>query len=238
MTAAAKSKAAPRNNQQQMLIIGAIVAAAILAVIILIALSGRSNPTNIDFSSLAKSRSAEGGFVIGDPNAPITIIEFADYACPACHNYLSTVEQFINEFVVTGQAKFEYYVFPTAGGAATAFAGGIAECADEVQPGAFWTAYSRFNALSLEGRYQDAPRILSNELGLSYSDLLTCQQESTLVSAGVSLGQSLQVSGTPAVRVRFGDSAPTFITYAGQTYDRGGVPIDVLRAVVQSAQAS
>lgn len=238
MTAAAKSKTTPRNNQQQTLIIGAIVAAAVLAVIILIALSGRASTSSIDFSTLPQSRTAEGGFVIGDPNAPITVIEFADYACPACHNYLPTVEQFISEFVVTGQAKFEYYVFPTAGGASTAFAGGIAECADEAQPGAFWTAYTRFNQLAQEGRYQDAPRIFVSELGLSYSDLLTCQEEASLVSDGVALGQSLRVEGTPGVRVRFGDSAPTFITYAGQTYDRGGVPIDVLRAVVQSAQAS
>jgi protein-disulfide isomerase len=218
-----------------MIIIG-IIAAAVIAVIALIALSGTGRSSAVDYNAIPQYRTEDGSFVLGSPDAPITIIEFADFACPACHAYIPEVEQFINEFVVTGQAAFEYHVFPTAGGALTEFAGGIAECMDNERPGTFWNAHSRFNQLAQEGRYQDAPRVLSGELGFNYSSLLECQQESTLVRDSVALGQSLQVNGTPAVRVRYGDGAPTLINFAGQTYDRGAVSIEVLRGVVAAAQ--
>jgi protein-disulfide isomerase len=192
----------------------------------------------IDYSSMPQSRSSEGGFVIGNPDAPITVLQFTDWACPSCHNYLPTIDRFIRDYVVTGRAKFELYIFPTAGGASTAFAGGIAECLDTSAPGAFWEASSRFYELSLEGRYQDAPRIIASELGVSYADLLTCQADSTHVSNSSTFAQTLNVTGTPAVLIRYGDEAPTFITSDGETYNRGGVPFNVLSAAVETVQTS
>jgi protein-disulfide isomerase len=233
----AKTSTAPKQNQQQMLIIGGIVVVALIAVIALIALSGQTAASTIDYASLPQARTPEGGFVIGDPNAPITIIEFADYACPACQTYFPEIERFVADFVVTGQARFEYHVFPTAGGAQTAFAGDMAECMDNAQPGAFWKAYTRFNQLAQQGSYPDAPRILARELGLNYSDLLACEQDNSMVEQSVALGQQLRVEGTPAVRVRYGNDAPTFIFYAGQSFERGPVSYDVLAGITQQANA-
>gem|GEM_PF-6126817 len=39
------------------------------------------------FASLPQSRTEDGGFVVGKPEAPITIVEFVDYACPHCQTY-------------------------------------------------------------------------------------------------------------------------------------------------------
>src|SRR5215207_4842489 len=36
---------------------------------------------------LHRERLSDGGFIIGDPDAPITIVEFADWACPHCQDY-------------------------------------------------------------------------------------------------------------------------------------------------------
>jgi protein-disulfide isomerase len=36
------------------------------------------------FARLPQTRTADGGFVVGAADAPITIVEFADYACPHC----------------------------------------------------------------------------------------------------------------------------------------------------------
>lgn len=233
--ASAKPKAVAKPNSQMPLIIGAIVGVAIIAAVALIALSGQGGG-EFSYAPFSPSQASDGSFMLGDPNAPVTIIEFADYACPACQQYHPEMTQFIEEFVGSGKAAFEYRVFPTAGQQRTVFAGEIAACMGEENPTNFWTALSRFTTLAQQGRYDDAPRIIAQELGLNYADLLSCQQTSTYVDESVALGQQLNVSGTPAVRIRYGDSAPTFISWGGQTYDRGGVPLDVLRQVVNAAQ--
>jgi len=192
--------------------------------------------SSIDYLSMTYSRADDGGFVIGDPDAPITIVYFSDYACPHCQTYEPTIVRFLQDYVVTGLAQFEFRVFATAGGQQTVFAGGIADCLSAYHPGAFWIARERFSQLAEAGQYADAPRILADELGAPYDDLLSCQAESTRVQMDMALGQQVGVTGTPAILVRYGDSAPEFITQDDVVYNRGGVPFEVLAAVVEAAQ--
>lgn len=233
-TSKGKAKA-PQN--QQMLILGAIAVVAVIAVIALILMSGQVNTETLDYSTLQQERTPDGAFVLGSPDAPVTIVEFADFACPACQTYEPEVSRFIQEYVATGQARYEWRTFVTAGRELTAFAGGIAECIGDADQNSFWTARSRLFQLAQQGRYQDAPRIVASELNLNYSDLLACQQDSERVQRDMALGEQLGITGTPAVGIRYGDGPPQFVTYAGQVYNRGGVPFDVLAAVVTAANA-
>ncbi|MCA9905399.1 MAG: thioredoxin domain-containing protein [Anaerolineae bacterium] len=194
--------------------------------------------SSIDYTTLTYARAEDGGYIIGDPDAPITIVYFSDYACPHCQNYEPTIVRLIEDYVVTGQAQLEYRIFPTAGGQQTVFTGGIADCLGDDQPSAFWIARERFSQLAEAGQYADAARIVANELDVSYTDLLTCQQESTRVQLDMALGQEVGIQGTPAIAVRYGDAPPEFITYEGQVYDRGGVPFEVLSAVIEAAQTA
>lgn len=51
--------------------------------------------------------------VLGDPNAPVTIIEFSDYECPFCKRHFDqTFPQLISEYVNTGKVKIVYRDFP------------------------------------------------------------------------------------------------------------------------------
>lgn len=56
------------------------------------------------------------GAVLGDPDAPVTITEFADLRCPACRlfatDYFPTV---VDELVKTGKAKYEFRIWPILG---------------------------------------------------------------------------------------------------------------------------
>lgn len=227
----------PKKKQQQMMIIGGVVLVAVVAVIALIALSGQTQASGIDFASLNPTRLDDGGFVIGDPDAPITIVEFADYGCPHCQTYKSEMDRFVREYVVTGKARFEFRTYPTAGGALTEFAGRVAECVDEQQPGSFWKAHELFYQLATSGRYSDRMgAIVADQLGLDYSEILECASDADQVRTDIALGQRVGISGTPALAVRYGDSDPQFITFQGTTYDRSGVPYSVLTQVVEQAQ--
>ena len=74
----------------------------------------------------------------GNPNAPITIIEFSDYECPFCGRfYFNTLPLIEENYIDTGKANFVYRDFPIQSihrNAATAAV--AAECADEQEM--FW----------------------------------------------------------------------------------------------------
>ena len=55
----------------------------------------------------------EDDFVVGDKNAPVTIIEYASLSCSHCadfHNY--TLNDLIKEYVDTGKARIVFRDFP------------------------------------------------------------------------------------------------------------------------------
>jgi protein-disulfide isomerase len=73
---------------------------------------------------------------MGDPNAPVHIIEYGDYQCPYCLKFWSKTEpQLIEEYVNTGKVYFEYRSFPILG-AESAWAAEGAYCAGD--QGKFW----------------------------------------------------------------------------------------------------
>ncbi|GAB4509493.1 MAG: thioredoxin domain-containing protein [Anaerolineae bacterium] len=233
------SSVAPKpkaNKQQNLTMIVVVVVAALVVAGLFIAFS-LNNPgasSDIDYASIPQTRLADGGFVLGDPEAPVTIVEFADFLCPHCQDYKSTIDQFIEEFVVTGQARFEYRMYPTQGPNAI-YAAQAAECAEILEPGSFWEAHDELFALASRGiRDERISRQLADSLDLNYSDLLLCiRDEAEQVQTDQALGSRSQVEGTPAVRIRYGDSAPQVIP----GFDRGGPPLSVLRAQVVGAGA-
>lgn len=225
-------KVNPPNQDRNKLIIGAVAGLAVIAAVIFIIIS--LNSTNQiavgNYADLPQSRLPDGGFVLGNPNAPVTIIEFADYGCPHCQEYLATMNQFVDEYVKTGKAKFEYRIFPTAGGQITAFIGTVLTCMDDQTPGTFWKAHDLLFREAMAGNYDgNTLRNLSDELGVNYADALNCAQSETQVDTDIALGQQLGVTGTPAIRVRNADGTAGSMIVNGQAQDKGGPSLDVIR---------
>lgn len=54
-------------------------------------------------------------YILGNPNAPILIVEYSDYDCPFCKNFHETMNQIMNEYGVTGKVAWVYRQFPIAG---------------------------------------------------------------------------------------------------------------------------
>lgn len=76
--------------------------------------------------------------VLGDPNAPVTIIEYSDYECPFCEIFFNQTESLIRkEFIETGKAKMIYRDFPLEFHQYAMPTALAANCAKE--QGKFWT---------------------------------------------------------------------------------------------------
>ncbi len=73
---------------------------------------------------------------MGDPNAPVHIIEYGDFQCPYCLKFWAETEpQLIEEYVNTGKVYFEFRSFPIIGPEST-WAAEAAYCAGDQNK--FW----------------------------------------------------------------------------------------------------
>lgn len=218
------------QNQRNLYIIGGIVTVALMVAVVAIVISSSSGIGNAErFASIPQSRTADGAFVLGEPDAPLTLIEFADFRCPACQDYKPTVDAFIERFVATGQAKFEHRTIMTAGGDVTGYASRLSECAEIQRPGAYWEAHEVFYEFGARGPYnQDMARPFAQRLNLSLTELLECSRTATQIQKDQAFAQRYGISATPGLLIRFGNTEPRPLP--------GGRGIDDLAVIVEAAQ--
>ncbi len=232
-------KVTPPNQNRNRLIIGIVIGLAVIAAVIFIVISlNNTTQTAVGaYGDLPQSRLADGGFVVGNPDAKVTIIEFADYACPHCQEYVPTMNQFFETYVKTGKAKFEYRILPTAGGATTEFVGNVLVCMENQKAGSFWKAHDYLFQQASAGNYgTEMLRNLASQLGVDYAEALNCSQNETQVATDVALAGKLGVHGTPAIRVRSADGTVGSLIVNGQSNDTGGPSFDVLSQYMAQIQ--
>ena len=77
--------------------------------------------------------SADNDPIIGNPDAPITIIEFSDFQCPFCAKFHSqTLPRILDEYIEQGKVKLVFRDFPIQSIHPNALPASIAaECANE-----------------------------------------------------------------------------------------------------------
>ncbi len=119
--------------------------------------------------------------VKGNPEAPITIVEFSDFQCPFCKRFHETTLPLIQEnYIDTGKVKFIYRDFPIEsihpnGAIPAAMA---SECADE--QGMFWEYHDKL--FQTQGSWERLPKenvinefkLYAEELGLNTNQFNEC----------------------------------------------------------------
>ena len=148
------------------------------------------------------------GVTKGDEDAPITIIEFGDYACPACGGFALSVKPQIELLLVeTGKAKFVFYDFPITSIHPTSFlASRSARCAED--QGKFWEYHDALFRNQTSWRLEASPIAkflgFAEDVDLDVDDFEACvksDRHADLVSANMRLGYELRVSSTPTIMV-------------------------------------
>jgi protein-disulfide isomerase len=193
----------------------------------------------IDYSAIPQSRTEDGAFVLGEPDAPITIVEFADFMCPHCQNYHATVQQLIETYVATGQAKLEYRFFPVVDANLSPLTARMAECADILNPGSFWQAHDVLYELTPAGFNSMTPFTFAARTGLEYDEMVSCVEEDAgQLITDVELAQATGITGTPSIMIRYGDGDLEDINPDSENPVRSSIPFMVVSAVIESAQPS
>src|ERR671913_539002 len=71
-----------------------------------------NDKNELSIENLIKS----GSPILGNLDAPVTILDFSDFQCPNCGRYVKNTEPILNEtYIQTGKASLVYKYFPVVG---------------------------------------------------------------------------------------------------------------------------
>jgi protein-disulfide isomerase len=158
-----------------------------------------------------KDRPQAQGNSMGDPNAPVKIIEYSDFQCPFCKQFSETTEQgIIDNFVATGKVYFTFRSMGNfvsrnigLGGTESRDAAEAVYCASD--QGKFWEYKDILyaNSLGEDEGYFARVRLekMAEAIGLDvtqFNDCLDSQKYRDRVEQDGMDGQAAGVTGTPS----------------------------------------
>jgi protein-disulfide isomerase len=96
-----KKQQAKRQGQMRLVGIVAVVAIGLAALFIF---AGQVRVPDVEHSYDDKN-----GTLLGNPSAPVLVVEYGDFQCSHCRNFYATTEaQLISTYVETGDVLYEY----------------------------------------------------------------------------------------------------------------------------------
>lgn len=154
------------------------------------------------------------GRILGNPDAPVTLVEYADYQCPFCGAFSKEImPQVINDFVKTGKIKIEFKDLPfldsAQGYGESDMAAEAAACAAD--QGKFWqmhdTIFANQNGENQGAYSKDRLKKMAELAGLDTGKFNTCfddrahkddvkAMQDEAVAAGVTSTPTLMINGT------------------------------------------
>ena len=147
-----------------------------------------------------------GSPILGDPNAPITLVEFGDYQCHFCNVYYKNTEHKIfNEYVMTGKVNIIFKDYTIIGADSTVAALG-AHCAQE--QGKFWeyhnTLFDNYGGENNGWAGQENVFRFAEDIGLDMNKFIECNNNEVYlekISISNNDARTLGITGTPAFYV-------------------------------------
>jgi protein-disulfide isomerase len=138
----------------------------------------------------------------GDPNAPVTVVEFGDFNCGYCGRWAHDTKPLIDEnYIKTGKVRLAYIHFPILGADSMA-AAEATECA--AQQDSFWSYHDLLFAHQGIGFTAANLTHLAENLDLDvavFEECLTNFPDRTSLEDDIRLAQVMGVRGTPAFLV-------------------------------------
>lgn len=205
--AARKAAAEQEERRKQLVWLGAAVAAALLVAGVLIFINRpRDTGAPIQLSAPLSESIPVAGFVMGDPAAPLSVVEWGDYQCPGCGIFAREVApRLIEEFVEPGQMTFEFRSFSFLGEESFRAAEAALCAADQ---DAFWpyheTLYLNQQGENLNAFGDERLKQIAAELGLdteTFNSCLDSGEKRAAVEQSAADARAQGITSTPSVFV-------------------------------------
>jgi protein-disulfide isomerase len=209
-----------------------LVGIAVIGGLLIWRTAGKANSRVVATDVRATPAQAEG-YLMGNPDAPVQIMEFADFECPACGQFATETEPDVRKRIVeAGLASYRFFDFPlTEIHKNTLAASNAAACASD--QGKFWEMHDQLyehqpqwstEATSDPKKFFDR---YASQIGLDVSTWSKCyddQRHLQRIMANRAEGERRNVRQTP-----------TFII--GTKMIPGSLPYDMIKAYVDTAAA-
>jgi protein-disulfide isomerase len=184
------------------------VAAIAAAILILVSLApwegdGESTPSEIIVPTPKPADIPRDGTTLGNPDAPLTIVEYSDFQCPYCRKAaLEITPQIEAEYIATGKAKLVWKQFPIEG-EESVWAAEASECAAEQN--AFWEYHDMLflnrQGINVGTFVISNLKLFAKELGLdteAFDACLDSEKYIDKVAADYEEAQRRELTGTPS----------------------------------------
>ncbi|MBA3580738.1 MAG: thioredoxin domain-containing protein [Gemmatimonadaceae bacterium] len=216
------------------LILGAITAAGIGGLAYAALRSGNS-PTAVDAPvPLAPGVvGAARGYMLGDSSAPVQIVEFADFECPACARFATITEPDVRSRIIEpGLANLTYFDLPLPQHLNSHAASNAAACADD--QGKFWAMHEQIYARQHEwstyatknpkGQLKSAAQVAGLDLK-AWESCFDARRHQARIDANAAEAARRGVRSTPSFFI------------GGKLYT-GPLTYDEIKAAVDTARAA
>ena len=175
----------------------------------------------------------------GDPNAPITIVEFSDFQCPFCARFhVQTLPSIIEEYIAEGKVNLVYRDFPIQSIHPNALPAAVAaECANE--QGKYWEYHDTlFEKQNSWNRLDSNSAITTfsqyaTDIGLEQEQFDSCLQTGKYleeVQGDLRDGRDYEITGTPGFFI--GNEEIGFVKI------NGAQPFDVFKRIIDAQLAT
>ena len=146
---------------------------------------------------------SNGSPILGDPDAPITLVEFGDYQCHYCNVFFQSIEKdIVKNYVDTGKVKIIFKDYNIIGEDSVKASQG-AHCAND--QGLFWEyhdiLYSNWTGENNGWASSENLAIFAQQIGLNMNKWSECMNKgshSQIILKSNDDARTLQLTGTPA----------------------------------------
>ncbi|HEX3721477.1 MAG TPA: thioredoxin domain-containing protein [Nitrolancea sp.] len=229
---AARQQAAVRatKRKKQVTVFGVAAVAIVIALgLILVPRLGGGNTSAITVAPDPTANLTNNGATLGNANAPVKVVEWANYQCPYCDAFWTSSETtFIQQYISTGKVHFQYNDL-TFGWQESIDASEAATCAGN--QGKFWqyhdTLFKNQKAENSGGFSRSRLKTMASDMGLDMTKFNQCFD-------GHQTADAVQASDNAAAKQNI-NSTPTFFVNGQQVNYTG---YGSVKAAIDAALAS
>lgn len=231
-------------KSQYVLPITIVVAGALIAgAVFLVGKSGATKPDGVSDKISARAYNATTDHILGNPNAEVKVVEYADLECPYCKTFHTTMHQVMDYYGASGKVAWVYRPFPLGQlHSKSPKEAEAAECAaDQGGDAMFYKYIDKVYEVTPGSNGLDLAQLpaIAGQLGINvdtFNQCLSSGKYTKRIQDSYSEAIKLGAQGTPYILLMVGDEAVTL--NGSQPYDSMRAAIDALLGNTPGTTAS